>query len=185
MLVSYSKRSTSFFMNRALLDDSVSFNEEQHQLIESNSKYYQFGIDYTINKEHSLSASISSDGGTNETDIDSETDQFAFETLNNRQFSHNYSESRNNAYTLDLGYRYDIGDKGERLDFASSYGENKMDNSNFNKNELIDIINNTNTSNSNRDSQDQDHVKYSSRLDYTLPLKDKKGKFEVGIKYDI
>lgn len=77
------------------MDDSVSFNEEQHQLIESNSKYYQFGIDYTINKEHSLSASISSDGGTNEMDIDSETDQFSFETLNNRQFNHNYSESRN------------------------------------------------------------------------------------------
>ncbi|CAN0603098.1 unnamed protein product, partial [Ectocarpus sp. 12 AP-2014] len=143
-----------------------------------------FGIDYTINKKHSISADISLDKGDNESNMDFKTSQFAFETLTNQQFNTNNSDSHSDAFTLDLGYRYDIGDKGMRLDFASSYSENESDNTNLNENELIDSVDGTTVFSNNRDSQNQDNAQFSSRLDYTIPLKDRKGKFEAGIKYD-
>lgn len=180
----YSKRSTSLFINRQLLDNSLSFNEEQENFRKSKGNYNQFGIDYTINKKHSVLAGISLDQSHIDYDVDFKTDQFAFNDLTNQQFNTNSNASHDDSYTLDFGYRYDIGNQGARLDFATSYGEKKADYNNWNESELIDVVNNLTTNNTNRDNQDQDNVQYSSRLDYSMPLKDKKGKFEAGIKYD-
>ncbi|GAA3650281.1 outer membrane beta-barrel family protein [Flavivirga jejuensis] len=180
----YSKRTTSFFTNRQLLDNSLSFDDEQENLRKSTNSFNEFGVDYTINKKHSVSVGISLDNGNNESGIDYITNQFAFEALTNQQFTTNANKTHNDGYTLDFGYRYDIGEQGARLDFASSYGENTLDSDLLNENELIDVSDDTTVYENNRDGQNQKNKQFSSRLDYVLSLKDKKGKFESGIKYD-
>lgn len=181
---SYSKRSTKAFVDRQLLDNSLSFIETQENIRESRNGFNQFGVDYAINKKHSVSATMSLNNGSNDNNTDFTTHQFAFNTLTNQQFNTNSDNMQDKSYDLDFAYRYDIGEQGTRLDFASSYGFKKADYSNWNESELIDILNNTTSNNTNRDAQEQENTQYSSRLDYATPLKDKKGKFEAGIKFD-
>lgn len=47
---SYSKRSTKAFVDRQLLDNSLSFIETQENIRESRNGFNQFGVDYAINK---------------------------------------------------------------------------------------------------------------------------------------
>ncbi|WP_299671889.1 outer membrane beta-barrel protein [uncultured Polaribacter sp.] len=180
----YSKISRSIFIKRQLLDNSLSFDEEQESFSKDKSSFNQFGIDYTITKKHSVSVGISLNNDNNDSNIDFRTNQFAFKTLTNQQLNSNINDSHNNSYTVDFGYRYDIGNQGVRLDFASSYGENKSDNNTNIESELIDFENDNTTFTNSRDNQDQDNTQSSSRIDFTMPLKDKKGKFEAGLKYD-
>lgn len=180
----YSKRSWSNFTNTALLNNSLAYNDEKESVTEGHSSYYKFGIDYTINKKHSVSVNVNLSNSNSDTEIGFATNQFAFEELTIQQFNSNNNKTHGNNFNLDFAYRYDIGTQGSRLDFASSYRENESDNNSTNENELIDVINYTSTFNINRDNQDQKNTQYSSRLDYVLPLNDKKDKFEAGIKYD-
>ncbi len=181
---SYSKRTRSFFMNRQLIDNSLSFKEEQKNIWKSNRDFYRFGIDYTINKQHSVWAYIMVNNGNGETQNDFSTNQFAFDNITNTQWNANKVNSDTRHYNVDLAYRYDIGDKGARLDIASNFGQNNSDLSNSNTNELVDAADSSVVNNRNRDNQTGENKQFSTRLDYLLPLKDKKGNFEAGLKYD-
>lgn len=181
---SYFRRSNSVLSNRGLIDNSLSFEEEQKRVSEYNSSYGQFGVDYTINKHHSISGNVSLYTQDRNSQVDFTTDQFSFGSLTNKQLNANKSDNVQNSTSSDLSYRYDIDDKGARLDMAIHYRETDSDTDNTNFNELENVSEGSVLENRNQNSQKDKNKEFSGRLDYFLPFKDKKGSFETGLKYD-
>ncbi len=178
------RRTQQVFSNSQLLDNSLSFKNEGKNRTTSNRSNNSFGIDYTINKQHSIWGSISVNNSNVETESNLNTLQFASGNLRNTQRNATISSKLVDSYNADFGYQYTIGTKGKRLDFSGNYGENKSDNNNANTNTIIDDLGGLEAQNKNRNNQDLNNEQFSMRLDYMSPLKEKKGNFETGVKYD-
>ncbi len=182
---SYNRKSVETITTRRLLDNSLFFNENIDKIDKNNSKSYNLGLDYTINSNHSFYLNYGLSNSKWRSSIMFNSEKFSFETLETTFFSD--SKTLNNSKTdiANFGYRYDIGQKNARLDLAASYENHNENNEKDLKN--LELFPN---SNNNIDVKNIDEVlnqvdAFSSRIDFSLPLKDSNKKFEAGIKYDI
>ncbi|TRX61821.1 outer membrane beta-barrel protein [Fulvivirga sp. M361] len=181
---SYARRVSSSFVIREPSDRSLFFNEEQKTVSRYDSRYSRLGVDYTINKYHSIGGNVGFDNANTTTKTDFTTEKFEQENLLTTQLNFNDNSDEVRSHFADLAYRYDIGEKGARLDIAGNYRLNDTENNHLNSNELVLVNDLDSITTLNRDKKAQNNRQVSGRLDYTLPIKNRKWNFETGLKYD-
>ena len=179
----YFRKEEDVFSDRTLLDNSFSFDEVRKTTSKTNFGGYSFGVDYTFNKKHS--AWVFAQYFFNNSDFSSEetTRQVENGALANTQANTNDNINDGKNKGISAAYRYDINEKGTRLDVAANYrkrdGEQTALNNNtinFNDETPMSVSENRNLGNTSGEQS-------SARIDFTLPIKDKKGNFESGVSF--
>src|SRR5690606_25066532 len=137
------EKSSLDISTRRLLDNSIKFDENINRNHIRTSSSFNFDVDYTINNQHSFYVNYGISKSNNKSNSIFNSEQFSFEDLEMIYFTNSRVQDNQNVLLTSFGYRYDIDDKGMRLDLAGSY---KRDNDTKNKS-FLSIESNNNNSN--------------------------------------
>jgi len=167
-------------------EDVLLFTKDiKEQEIKNKGKSLNLGIDFNLNRKHSISTFLSYGKGVNSNSNENEIENF----LNNTGFSQIINQisdvENDNSKTGELSYRFDIDSLGKRLDFSNYYFI--KNNRSLLKNEYSEtmIIQPSFKEVSNRDNSNNRSSLYSNRIDFSMPIKALKGEFELGSRVNI
>ncbi len=181
---SYDEISSEIFSTINLRDNSLAISDKIKTEKSTIRKVYGLGFDYTINDAHSLYVDYSLSRYDQSNSINFHSKQFIFNNLEKLFLTETYKLNKTYSNGFNFGYRYDIDDKGNRIDIAASYKNNNLhSNENF-EISIIDFIENSEESSSSMYISNNTNRQFSYRFDYTLPIMENKKKIEFGAKFD-